>query len=121
ISAIMELIHSLQDYRDRKGQGQENLGLVRFGLERLMVLLAPFAPHIAEELWHGIGNEESVHLQSWPSYDEKALELDQVEVAIQINGKVRARLNVPRDMPEAELRPLVMAEKRVQNFVTGKE
>lgn len=121
ISAIMELIHSLQDYRDRKGQGQENLGLVRFGLERLMLLLAPFAPHIAEELWHGIGNEESVHLQSWPSYDEKALELDQVEVAIQINGKVRARLNVPRDMPEAELRPLVMAEKRVQDFVTGKE
>jgi len=121
ISAIMELIHSLQDYRDRKGQGQENLGLVRFGLERLMVLLAPFAPHIAEELWHGIGNEESVHLQSWPSYDEKALELDQVEVAIQINGKVRARLNVPRDMPEAELRPVVMAEKRVQDFVTGKE
>lgn len=121
ISAIMELFHSLQDYRDRKGQGQENLGLVRFGLERLMVLLAPFAPHIAEELWHGIGNEESVHLQSWPSYDEKALELDQVEVAIQINGKVRARLNVPRDMPEAELRPLVMAEKRVQDFVTGKE
>ncbi|HHW07680.1 MAG TPA: leucine--tRNA ligase [Clostridia bacterium] len=121
ISAVMELVHSLHDYRDQKAGGQENLPLVRFGLERLVLLLAPFAPHITEELWHALGNEDSVHLQSWPAYDEKALEQDRVEVAVQINGKVRARMSLPKDMPEEELKPVVLAEKRVQDFVAGKD
>lgn len=121
ISAIMELVNSLQHYRDQKANGQENLALVRFGLEKLVLLLAPFAPHIAEELWQALGKESSVHLESWPTYDEKALEQDEVTVVIQVNGKVRGRVNLPKDMPQEELKPLVLEEKRVQDFIAGKE
>lgn len=121
ISAIMELVNHLQHYREQAAAGAVNLPLVRFGLERLVLLLAPFAPHIAEELWHQLGKETSVHLESWPAYDEQALEQDQVTIVVQVNGKVKDRLDVPKDLPQEELKPLVLAEKRIEKLVAGKE
>ncbi|NLL19458.1 MAG: class I tRNA ligase family protein, partial [Clostridia bacterium] len=117
----MELVNSLQHYRDQVSADQVNLPLVRFGLERLVLLLAPFAPHIAEELWHELGKETSVHLENWPVYDEKALEQAEVTVVLQVNGKVRERLNVPKDLPQEELKPIVLAEHKIQKLLEGKE
>jgi leucyl-tRNA synthetase len=121
ISAIMELVNSFQHYREQVPADKVNLPLVRFGLERLVLLLAPFAPHIAEELWHEMGKETSVHLESWPAYDEKALEQAEVTVVLQVNGKVRERLNVPKDLPQEELKPIVLAEQKIQKLLEGKE
>lgn len=121
ISAIMELVNSLQKYRDYTDSKTENLPLVRFGLENATLLLAPFAPHIADELWHHLGKETSVHLEPWPKYDEKALELAEVIMVVQVNGKVRERLNFPKDLPEAQLKELVLAEEKIQQLLQGKE
>ncbi len=84
-------------------------------------LLAPFAPHIAEEIWQEIlGNEHSVHLQSWPVYDEQLLKEDTIDLPVQINGKVRAVLTVSVDMPEHEVQEAALALEAVQRHIAGK-
>ena len=72
-------------------------GVDRQTLETVCILLAPFTPHIAEEMWHSLGHGDSVFAQSWPSYDESKMKEDSVEVAVQINGKVKATVSVAAD------------------------
>ena len=67
-------------------------------LENLLILLSPFAPHITEELWERIGKTQSIHLMPWPEYDEEVLIEDEIEIVIQVNGKVRSRINVHRNI-----------------------
>ena len=69
-----------------------------------MLLLAPFAPHLSEELWSLLGHSESVFVQSWPTFDESYLITDQITIVIQVNGKVRSKLEVPADIAEDELK-----------------
>ncbi len=115
ISAIMELVNGIYDLK-----ASADKGTVAHAIETLLLLLAPFAPHLTEELWHRIGHTESIHLQSWPSYDPAALVLDEVEIAVQVNGKVRARLTVPAQADKTEVEQLVLADERVRAFVDGK-
>ncbi|MBQ6430163.1 MAG: leucine--tRNA ligase, partial [Acidaminococcaceae bacterium] len=91
ISSLMELVNAMYAYKD--GKQEYNAGLVYETVKDLLLLLAPFVPHVTEELWHGVIDENtSVHDQSWPAYDESALKVDNVEIVLQINGKVRGRL-----------------------------
>lgn len=121
ISAIMELVNKLQQYRDRVALQEQNLPLVRFGLEKMALLLSPFAPHIADELWYHLGKEASVHLEKWPSFDAKALEQEEATIVIQINGRLRERIQVPKDLAEEELKSLVLGEEKIQGLIAGKE
>ena len=90
-------------------------------LRDLLILLAPFVPHITEELWQGIGAEEvSVHAAAWPKVDEAALAVDSLEMAVQINGKVRTTIKVPVDMDKDSIEKLVRALPEVQKFTEGK-
>ena len=84
-----------------------------------MLLLAPAAPHIAEELWHRLGHQESVHLQPWPEYDE-ALTVDaRITLIVQVNGKVRDKIDVPAEVSEEEARRLATESPRVQPHLDG--
>lgn len=121
ISAIMELVNGLYQYRDNVDHSVQNLALVKSGLQNLVLLLAPFAPHIAEELWAVLGGKESVHLQRWPEHDPSALELDQVSMVVQVNGKVRDKLDVARGTGEAELQNKVLAEPKISKHLAGKQ
>ncbi|MBO0471281.1 leucine--tRNA ligase [Enterococcus sp. DIV0242_7C1] len=89
-------------------------------IEGFVQLLAPIAPHIGEELWAILGNEESLTNAPWPTYDEAALVEDEVEVVFQVNGKVRAKLNVPRGMSKEELEEKALAAEEIQSFIEGK-
>jgi len=89
--------------------------------ETLILLLAPFAPHMTEELWHSLGYEDSVHTQTWPAYDPKKIETDEVVLAIQINGKVRANLPTFRNQDEEEIKALALALPEVKKWLDGKE
>lgn len=80
-------------------------------------LLAPIAPHMAEELWQRLGHDQSVQLAQWPSYDASQLTEDNVEVIVQVNGKMRGKLNVARDTPQDELQKLAEADEHVQKFI----
>ncbi|MGI6434304.1 MAG: leucine--tRNA ligase [Syntrophomonadaceae bacterium] len=117
ISAIMELSNMLGSYRE---QAAPHPGVVKEALESLLLLLSPFSPHIAEELWQMIGHEESICLQPWPQYDEKALLQDEVEMVIQINGKVRDRIMVGVGSSEEAVREQSMNNPRVKEQLAGK-
>lgn len=118
ISAIMELVNGLYQYKERPNQ---NLQLVKEAIDSLLLLLAPFAPHITEELWEAVGHKDSVHKQSWPAYNEQALVADEVEVVLQINGKVRDRLVVPAQIDRAELEKAVLVMDKAKAAIEGKE
>ena len=87
----------------------------------MLLLIAPTVPHIAEELWERSGETYSVHTQSWPAFDAALAAADEVEVPVQVNGKVRDRLMLPLDAPEADARTLAMASASVQHHVASKE
>ena len=89
-------------------------------LETLLRLMSPFAPHIAEELWARLGNPPPMALASWPTWDPSKAEESMVEVVVQVNGKVRARFEAPKDTDRAELEERARAHDRVQRFVEGK-
>ncbi|HMK39692.1 MAG TPA: leucine--tRNA ligase, partial [Bacteroidota bacterium] len=90
-------------------------------LEPFLLLLSPFAPHIAEELWRRLGHTDSLAYETWPAYDPAMLRSSEVEVVVQVNGKVRSRLTVPADLPEKDLGELAMADAVVRRHTDGKK
>ncbi len=89
ISAIMELVNGLYQYRELPDC---NKAVMAEAVDTLILVLAPFIPHVTEELWQAVGHDSSVHKQQWPVVDEQALVADEVTVIVQINGKVRIKL-----------------------------
>jgi len=89
--------------------------------ETLLFLLAPFAPHITEELWRTLGHPNSIHTENWPTYDQKKIEKDEITLAVQVNGKVRASLSVSRSQSEEEIRVAVLSLLEVKKWLNGKE
>ncbi len=91
-----------------------------YAVRVMPIILAPFAPHIAEELWHRMGFERSVHLERWIAFDPAALAVDQIELVVQVNGKIRARLSVAPDVAESDAVTLALSDANVHAFVEGK-
>ncbi|MZP31389.1 leucine--tRNA ligase [Heliobacterium undosum] len=120
VSAIMEMVNHLYQYKDKVPAEQQNIPLVKDALARLVLVLAPFAPHVCEELWQVIGGGESVYKQPWPSYDEQALVRDEVEVVVQINGKVREKLQVANGLDGEALKAKALETEKVQALIAGK-
>ncbi len=121
ISSIMELVNAVYAYRQANDQRQYNHQVLSDTLEKMVILLAPFAPHIAEETWSLLGQSESVHRQHWPGYDPELLQVDQVEVVVQINGKVRGRINVPSECSREQLIEAAHNNERIGDLLEGKE
>jgi leucyl-tRNA synthetase len=86
-------------------------------LETMMQLLAPMAPHITEELWHITNHSESIHATDWPTYDEALTQDDVFTLVVQVNGKVRERIEVPAGIKEDEVRRLALNNARVLSFI----
>jgi len=121
IAATMELVNGLYNYRERIPQEQQNSQVIAEALEKLTLLLAPFAPHLAEELWEMTGHSGSVHQAPWPAYDEAALETETVEIVLQVNGKVRDKLVVPAGLDEAGLRSEALSNPKVRQHTEGRQ
>ena len=120
ISAIMEAVNAAYRYTRKKGENV-HAGTMAEILPMLVLMLAPFAPHLGEEMWQRLGQKESVHLQPWPEYDPTALQVEEVEIAVQVNGKVRAHLAVPSGLEKAELEKIAAADERIKRFTDNKE
>ena len=95
--------------------------LKKDSLKTFCILLAPFAPHIAEEIWHIIGFKNSVHLENWPLFDSEALKQDSYDLVIQINGKVRDKVNLEIDMDESQIKELTFKRPNVSKWIQDKE
>ena len=110
IAAMMEYMNTL-----RKGDRVPR----RSEVEPLVQLVAPFAPHLAEELWEQLGNSGSVFDSTWPVFDPALLSTDEVEIAVQVNGKMRGRLRMARDVTQAVAASQAMNDESIAKFVTG--
>ena len=95
--------------------------LPKAGMEKFLVLLAPFAPHITEELWDNLGHEESIFLQEWPKFKEALTKDEEVTLVVQVNGKVRDMLTVSADIAEEEAKKLALASEKIAKHIEGKE
>ena len=118
ISAIMELNNMLTAYLDHD---EQDLSVLKEAVETMIALLSPFSPHICEELWQMCGHQDSVSLQSWPRWDAAALVQDEIEIAIQVSGKVRDRIMVPTGSSEDDLQDLALAQPKIQELLAGKQ
>ncbi len=118
ISAIMELTNEIYRYKELE---DINLGLLRDSIEKLVLIMSPFTPHVCEEMWEGLGFTEPVYRASWPGYDEKALVKDSIEIVVQINGKVRSKLEVPSGLSKEEFEKVCMDDPSVKSLVNGKD
>ncbi len=118
IAALMEFTNALQKAKETPVYGTDAW---EEAIRTLLLLLAPCCPHIAEELWVRTGRPYSVHLQSWPQYDPALLVEEVVTLVVQVNGKVRARLEVPADISEEAARAAALSHPNVQRYVEGKE
>ncbi|MGF7429998.1 leucine--tRNA ligase [Thermoanaerobacterium thermosaccharolyticum] len=119
IARIMELVNALYKY-DGEVENK-NMKLYEETIADLIRVLAPFAPHFSEEMWERMGYSYSVFNQKWPEYDEKALVKDTIEIAIQVNGKVRGRLEIPSGATEKEIQDKALVVESIKQFIEGKE
>lgn len=116
ISTIMEMVNEMYRYKE----GQVNAGLYGAAIKNLLVMLAPFVPHVAEEMWEHLGYEGSVHDQQWPTYDESALVKDTVEIVVQINGKIKEKINIAGDSSKEEMEKIAVENDKIKALTEGK-
>ena len=124
VAALMELLNELYDFKAQPASASaSDLFAVREALEALVLMLTPFCPHVAEELWEALGREGGI-LRSgarWPEFDPALARKDEVEIAVQVNGKLRGRVNVPASATEEETRAAALADERVRAWTEGKQ
>jgi len=120
IAQIMELNNAIDKCGIAADSGEQHKAVYRAAVETTVLLLSPFSPHVAEELWTELGHEPSVLHARWPEVDEQALEREELEIVLQVNGKVRGRITVPAGIDKAELEAIVLANEKVRKHVAGK-
>jgi leucyl-tRNA synthetase len=124
ISAIMELANALTEFErvslDTVAR-EERAYLLREAIETILLLLGPVCPHFTEELWASLGHREGVFKQRWPTADPAALEREQVQVVVQVDGRVRSRLVADVNAQEPEIRAMALADDRVQPWLSGRQ
>jgi leucyl-tRNA synthetase len=121
VSALMELLNSLADYNVDPSTASASDGFAaREALESLVIMLAPFSPHVAEEMWEGLGHEGGLlKAAPWPIADPELAKKDELEIPVQVNGKLRSRVIVAPDISEADLRTIALGDEKVQSFIDG--
>ncbi len=121
IASIMEYLNLLYDIDNSIDWGNvEDRKVVRFAFESIALLISPFAPHFADEVWESLGNSGFTLDQMWPDYDEELTKEEMVTLVIQINGKVRSKVEIPAGLPEEEQKRIALENDRVRSLIEGK-
>ena len=135
ISALMEMVNDLSAFADRRGvrpgghddeppaviDRQETAAVLREAIDALVLLVSPFAPHLAEELWERLGHRGGIAATGWPEWDEAAARDESVEIPVQVNGKVRGRVTVPAEAPDADIEAAALASAEVRPHLEGRQ
>ena len=116
ISTVMEMVNEMYRYKE----GEVNPGLFGASVKTLILLLSPFIPHVAAEMWEHLGYEGALYEQPWPEYDEKALVKDSIEIVVQINGKIKDKINIPGDMSRDDMMKLADENDKIKALTEGK-
>jgi leucyl-tRNA synthetase len=117
----MEMVNEMYDYTSGGEMSyNKQLPVLRSAIEALTLLIAPFAPHFAEELWEALGMTGSIANASWPEYDPQAIVAAEVTVVVQVNGKVRSKLMLPAGLSDKEIEAAALADPKVKEHTNGK-
>jgi len=119
IAQIMELMNALETLKVDATSSEQCRAVYRETVESLVILLSPFAPHVAEELWGELGHPPSVLKATWPTVNEKALARDEIEIVIQLNGKIKGREVIPTSLGHKQIEDHVIAQDSVKQMLTG--
>ncbi|MEW6109627.1 MAG: leucine--tRNA ligase [Nitrospirota bacterium] len=117
IAALMELVNEMTGFEASDVRDWQAL---KFSVENTLLLLSPFTPHITEELWISIGNESSIAEKAWPSWDEDMTKKDEIELVIQINGKLRGKLMMPAGIPDEKVKELALNDIKTRGIIGRK-
>ena len=118
VAAMMEMVNGL--YKFKESHGMQALETWRFTLESLLQILAPFAPHITEELWQELGHADTIHVNHWPKWDEKYLVSDVITIIVQVNGKLRSRLELPVDTDKETIEQRALDDEKVRAYLDAR-
>jgi leucyl-tRNA synthetase len=121
ISAIMELVNEIYVSALKDRTDDVSGRVMRESLETVVVLLSPFVPHFAEELWGALGSRDSIIRTQWPEYDPEAVLEEEILIVIQVNGKLRDRMTIPISYGEEEVKTWALKSERIRKLVEGKE
>ena len=121
ISSIMELFNAVSSAAQRPSRSNAANAVIKHGVETMIVLLAPFVPHVASELWEQLGRRERLDQVSWPAYSDDALEEEKLLIVVQVNGKVRGKITVPADVSQERIETDALADPKVVGFLDGKK
>jgi leucyl-tRNA synthetase len=121
IAAIMEFVNELYAAEEAIAAGKISPALVRDAMKNLVLLIAPFAPYLSAELWTQLGERDLLLKRPWPHFDPELVKADVVELAVQVNGKLRARITVPADAAEDAVRETALADEKVKAAIEGKQ
>jgi leucyl-tRNA synthetase len=117
IAAAMELLNRISKYA---GTDDQDRAVIQEALDMIVRVLSPIVPHICHRLWHVLGHEASVVDEAWPVVDADALRSDHVQIIVQVNGKLRARLQLPAAAPKDQIEAAALADENVRRFVADK-
>ena len=118
VAAMMEMVNGLYKIKENSGLSQSSEW--KFAIESLLQILAPFAPHITEELWHELGHEDTIHRDHWPKWEDKYLQSSTMTIAIQVNGKLRGKIELPADSSQETVEKASLANEHVSKFTENK-
>ena len=118
LSAIMELVNEV--YSNMNSELRTPNSELKDAIKTIIILLAPFVPHIAEEMWERLGNKKSVFEADWPGYDETALTQDKITMPVQINGRLRSKIEVASSAGDEDIRKVVLEDPGVNKWTQGK-
>lgn len=121
ISSIMEMVNELYRYKDATAPESYSKPLIGEALRSLIVLLSPIVPHITQEMWESIGNDTALFDTPWPSFDESALVVSEVEIVVQINGKIRDKMTVSADLSREQMEEIAKTSDKVKALIGDKQ
>ena len=119
IASIMELVNELYTSKDELVKTDAGKNILSSAISSVLTLLSPITPHICEELWEMLGGSGMLLYTAWPQYDESALERDEIEVVVQVNGKLRGRFRVPAKAGKPEVEALALADENIKKHIDG--
>jgi leucyl-tRNA synthetase len=117
ISAVMELVNAVYQFRSENGHGPETFPVLRLAVDTAVVLISPMVPHIAEEMWEVLGHERRVVEEPWPEWDEEALEEDMQLIVVQVNGRLRNRIYVSPTASNEDVEKAALSDERIKTFI----
>jgi len=120
ISAVMELVNAIYQFRSENGHGPEAFPVLRLAVDTAVVLISPMVPHLAEELWQALGYERRVVQEPWPEWDEEAASEEMQLIVVQVNGRLRSRIYVSPSASDEDIEKAALSDERINTFIGDK-